>query len=416
MKVLLVSDYFYPFTPGGSEWSVYELAQALKLNHVDSQVLTLNYGALETEVYQGVRITRIPFSKKITNSRRVVSPIWQNNPLFWITSAFHLIKSIQSIKPDIIHVHGKFLTPAAIISGWVCQKPVIVTVRDKQFLCSIGKCFFDPQRTKACSLWEYLTSDLPWFFNNYVSKNPIAIIYALFGVIWSRISGYIIKFFTLRASEVTTISISQKRYLESNGFKNVEVIYNTASFKKPKTSVSKDKSALFVGKLSKGKGVNLLLDAISLIPSSIKIKFMFAGQIESEQIKNRLQGKAIKSRIRLLGSVEHHALTKLYQEASMVVMPSTYPESFGRAALEGILNGTPVVVANTGALPEIIDDKVTGRVSELTAESLKNAILDVLEREKFYRQNINKFYSQLKEKFMVNPNRQYLKLYKEEIA
>lgn len=415
MKIFLVTDYFYPFTPGGAEWSVYELAKALKTKQIETIIVTLNYGAEEKEKFNELQIIRIPFSKKLKNNRSVINPIWQNNPFFWVTSAYHLYKIARSLKPDVIHVHGKFLTPGAVIAGWLSKKPVIVTSRDKQILCSIGKCFFNPQRMKACSFWEYLISDLPWFCKNYVSKNPVAIIYATLGAIWSRISGNIIKFYTKQARVVTAISVSQKRYLEENGFKNVQVIYNTANFKTPKTSVSKNKSVLFVGKLSKGKGVDLLLEAISMIPGKFKIKFVFAGQVESEKIKNKLQNKIIKSRTKLLGRVDHLSLNRLYQEASLVVMPSTYPESFGRIALEAIINGTPVVVTITGALPEIIEDKITGRVSDVSASSLKDAILDVLENENKYRENIKKLYPKLKEKFMVNPINQYLKLYKEQI-
>lgn len=87
MKVLLLTDYFYPFTPGGSEWSVYELAKALIKNRVDTQVVSINYGADNNDVYKGIKILRIPFIKKLKDSRSVVNPIWQNNPIFFLKSA-----------------------------------------------------------------------------------------------------------------------------------------------------------------------------------------------------------------------------------------------------------------------------------------------------------------------------------------
>ena len=71
MKIILISDYFYPFTPGGSEWSVYELAKALSKNRVESLVLSINYGAKRRDEYKGIRIERIPFFKKIKDSRSV---------------------------------------------------------------------------------------------------------------------------------------------------------------------------------------------------------------------------------------------------------------------------------------------------------------------------------------------------------
>ncbi|OGD86264.1 hypothetical protein A2164_03760 [Candidatus Curtissbacteria bacterium RBG_13_35_7] len=412
MKVLLVTDYFYPFTPGGSEWSVYELAKALKVKRIDSVIATINYGALARDNYYGLKIRRIPFLKKLENKRSVVNPIWQNNPVFFLISVYFLIKLVREEKPDILHVHGKFLIPGAVIAGFITQKPVIVTIRDKQLLCSIGKCFFDVKRFKACSFWEYITSDFIWFCNNYTNKNPLIIAYVFLGALWSRFSASIIKFFAKKASVITAISESQKKYLEANGFKNIRVVYNTASFKKPKTTTSKTKSVLFVGKLSKGKGVELLLDAAEDLLKTRKIKFIFAGKLQSPKIKSRFQEKILKSNTKLLGGVDYHSLPILYRRVSLLIMPSIYPESFGRTALEAISFGTPVVVTNTGALPEIVNDKVTGRVVDVSVANLEDAILEVLENEKVYRENIKKNYRKLKKKFMLNPINEYIKLYK----
>ncbi len=148
MKVFLVSDYFYPFTPGGSEWSVYELAKSLKRKKINPVVVSLNYGARGNEIFMGIEVIRLPFFKKLSNSRKVVNPFWQNNPIFLLTSSLNMFKSIKKENPSIIHVNGKFLIPASIIAGFLLRKPVVVTIRDKQLLCPIGKCFFEKNRLK----------------------------------------------------------------------------------------------------------------------------------------------------------------------------------------------------------------------------------------------------------------------------
>lgn len=412
MKVLLASDYFYPFTPGGSEWSVYELAKSLLTKGIQAIVVSIDYGAKQQKDYHGLKVIRIPFVKKIKDTRSVVNPVWQNNPLFFIWSAYYLYKIVKASKPDIIHVNGKFLIPGSIIAGFLAKKPVIVTIRDKQILCPVGKCFFDSKRFRACTIWEYLTSDFPWFVNNYTAKNPLSFLYVLCGVTWARFSGNIIKNFAMHASAITTISNSQKKYLEANGFKNIRVIYNSANFKIPKTSISKTKSVLFVGKLSKGKGVELLLDAAEIILQNQEINLVFAGEIHTIKIKNRLKQKNFRPHIILLGSVDYHDLPAIYRKVSCLVMPSTYPESFGRAALEALSYGTPVVVTNTGALAEIVQDNVTGRVCDVSADDLASGILDVIKNEQKYLSNIKKHYSNLRQKFMITPNKQYIDLYR----
>ena len=413
MKVLLLTDYFYPFTPGGAEWSVYELAKSLKKRGIQPVVVTLNYGAESEELYDGLKIVRIPFFKKLTQLRKVVNPIWQNNPLFFITSAYYLIKVIQKEKPDLLHIHGKFLIPGAVIAGFITRKPVVVTIRDKQILCSYGKCFFEKGRYKACDWREYLTVDLGWYYQNYVKdKNIIKLLYTFISAVWTRLSFKMIALFAKRADAITAISQSQKKYLMKNGFKHVITIYNVAQFSQPKIISSDVKSILFVGKLSLGKGGVELIAAIPKVLKKMKVKFIFAGSVDlKEQIKDKMRNKIFKENTRFLGPVPHQKLTDLYKKSSVIVMPSIYPEAFGRVALEAISQGTPVIVSNRGALPEIIEDKKPGRIIEVTSNTLAKAIIDVVNHENIYRKNIKESYQKLVNKFNKEPVEKHLKLY-----
>ena len=413
MKIFLLSDYFYPFNPGGSEWSVYELAKSLKKRGIDPIIITLNYGAHAQEMYDGLKVIRLAFAKKIGAERKVVNPIWQNNPIFFAVSAFQIYRAIKSENPGVIHVHGKFLIPGAILAGFVTKIPVIVTIRDKQIICPIGKCFFEKNRLKACKLGEYITSDLPWYYANYSEhKSFTNLAYIALGALYNKFMFAVIKFFANKAKLIIAISQSQKKYLEVNGFSKVKVIYNTADFSGSKSSVQKTKSVLFAGKLSKGKGGEILINSIPDLVKKNKIVFLFAGTIELKMMfSKKLAKKSFKKYIKVLKNLNHRKLTNLYSKVTAVVMPSIYPESFGRVALEAISQGTPVVVTNIGGLPEIVQDKVTGRVVNPNENELKNAIKDVVENEKIYNQNIKRLYPFLREKFHDIPIEQHLKIY-----
>ena len=50
------------------------------------------------------------------------------------------------------------------------------------------------------------------------------------------------------------------------------------------------------------------------------------------------------------------------------------PESFGRIPIEANRLGVPAIVTNRGALPEIIEDSVTGLISNVDGESLADTI------------------------------------------
>jgi len=222
----------------------------------------------------------------------------------------------------------------------------------------------------------------------------------------------VIKFFANKAKLIIAISQSQKKYLEVNGFSKVKVIYNTADFSGSKSSVQKTKSVLFAGKLSKGKGGEILINSIPDLIRKDKIVFLFAGTIELKKMfSENLGEKTFKKYVKVLKNLSHRKLTNLYAKVSAVVMPSIYPESFGRVALEAISQGTPAIVTNIGGLPEIVQDKVTGRVVGPNEHELKNAIKDVVENEKIYNKNIKRLYPFLREKFHDIPIEQHLKIY-----
>ncbi|GEM_PF-1759353 len=413
MKVILVSDYFYPFTPGGAEWSVYELGKSLKKKGINPVIVTLNYGAEPSEVYDGLQIVRIPFFKKLTQTRQVVNPIWQNNPIFFLVSSYQLLKLIKQEKPKIIHVHGKFLIPAALIAGFLSKTPVIVTIRDKQMLCPLGKCFFEKNRTKACNFFEYLMKDFPWFYRNYVEEKNVAnFLHSLLGAIWSRLASMIMAYFAKKAALVIAISNSQKNYLETNGFRKIITIYNTTPFSRTKSKTRKSKRVLFVGKLSLGKGAFPLLESVSIVARRTKALFLFAGTVGvAKEVKLRMKQKIFRSNVKFLGPVDHKTLTNYYKNSSVVVMPSIYPEAFGRVALEALSLDVPVVVSDRGGLPEIVEDRITGRVVDVAPDSLSEAIINVLNNEKEYKQNIQKAFKRLKNKFEETPVNMHIKLY-----
>lgn len=414
MKIFLLSDYFYPFTPGGAEWSVYELAKALKQNQIEPILVTLNYGTKDEETFKGLKVFRMPFGKKLTGQRRTINPIWQNNPVFFLVSAYHLYKLAKKLKPKMLHSHGKFLIPATIIVGAITNIPVVITLRDKQILCPLGKCFFEKGRFKACNFFQYLTSDLPWFFKNYKgNKNLLTFCYFSLGAIYNRLMFFAVKLLARSASIIIAPSQSHKKYLEANGFSRVKVMYNTATFLLPRIKINESKSILFAGKLSKGKGGELLTKVAGDLIKKNKIRFIFAGTIEIKKMFNRQLGvNPLKNYVKILPNVNQQKLLSLYTQVSATVVPSIYPESFGRVALESISRGTPAIVTDIGGLAEIVEDKVTGRIVNADDASLKEAILDVAANEEFYKNNIKKRFNFIKKKFHDGPIKQHLNTYR----
>jgi glycosyltransferase involved in cell wall biosynthesis len=92
------------------------------------------------------------------------------------------------------------------------------------------------------------------------------------------------------------------------------------------------------------------------------------------------------SRLELMPYVSQQALPALYRGASLVAMPSL-AEGFGLPALEAMACGTPVVVGNTSAMPEVVGDAGL-LVDPEDTDAISGAILRLLTQDPLRKQLI----------------------------
>jgi D-inositol-3-phosphate glycosyltransferase len=149
----------------------------------------------------------------------------------------------------------------------------------------------------------------------------------------------------------------------------------------------KSKVLLFVGRIQRLKGLEVLLRAFALL-HDIDAQLVIVGgrrgtTHESREIV-RLQHLAVKlgvaERTRFVGAVAHEDLPLYYSAADVCVMPSSY-ESFGLVAVESLACGTPVVATRVGGLTSIVRDGETGllvpwRDAELFSARLRQVLLE----------------------------------------
>lgn len=76
---------------------------------------------------------------------------------------------------------------------------------------------------------------------------------------------------------------------------------------------------------------------------------------ETEALRARVRQLGMQDRVRMPGRVSEQELHRLYRQAVAMVFPSEY-EGFGNPALEAMANDCPVVVSDSGSLPEVVAD------------------------------------------------------------
>ena len=116
---------------------------------------------------------------------------------------------------------------------------------------------------------------------------------------------------------------------------------------------------LFVGSLAPRKNVGALLEAYTALLSRLPDlpPLVLAGPLTSGDAETlaAIDRPPLRGRVRSTGYLGKTQLQRCYEQAAVLVLPS-FDEGFGLPALEAMTIGVPVVVADRGALPEIVEN------------------------------------------------------------
>lgn len=132
---------------------------------------------------------------------------------------------------------------------------------------------------------------------------------------------------------------------------------------------------LFVGTLEPRKNLHLLLQAWNQIKADFGDTWLLIVGTNGNVFRD-VHYQPPMERVRFLGYVDDETLAGLYANAALFVLPSQ-EEGFGLPALEAMASGTPVLVSDGGALPEVIGE--AGRIFCLSdPDGLMNGLQECL--------------------------------------
>lgn len=176
---------------------------------------------------------------------------------------------------------------------------------------------------------------------------------------------------------ITTSKFCKTEWLKYLPENKIDVLYNGVDLQKfhrqitsieqhelrEKLGISDDDFVvLYCGRIIPVKGVYELVQAISKIDDS-KIKLMLVGGSNFAKSKrtpylDKIQ-KVIEKypeRFILTGYVPYENLYKYYQSTDLQVVPSLWEEAAGLVTIEGMMSGLPLVVTQSGGMPEYVSE------------------------------------------------------------
>lgn len=150
------------------------------------------------------------------------------------------------------------------------------------------------------------------------------------------------------------------------------------------TLSEKSNNILFVGKLRKYKGIDILLNAIK----DINVKLFIVGEGEEyDSLVELVENLNVSSKVFFLKGISDKELQNVYKFSKLFVLPSiSEAEAFGIVQLEAMSMGLPVINTNLNSgVPFVSLDSVSGiTVEPKNVTQLKNAIEKILNNQSLF--------------------------------
>lgn len=158
-----------------------------------------------------------------------------------------------------------------------------------------------------------------------------------------------------------------------------EIIYNGIGRDKLDAGKSapmnqgKPYNLLYVGRLIKEKGVELLLYAADKLRIDYPVTVSIVGDgPDRQRLQAIVDEKNLNNEVTFFG--RQVDVIPYYEKASVFVYPSIWQEVFGISIVEGMAFGKPCIVNRVGGIPEIVQDGINGYISHApTADGIYEA-------------------------------------------
>lgn len=369
MRILMLSWEFPPKVVGGLARHVEELSVALVKAGHEIHVVTANApDAPGFEIYKGIKVYRVK-SQRPEHLNFIDEIMHLNFGMLEIAS--HLLRTEMF---DYVHAHDWLVAHAGITLKRAFSTPLIATIHATEH----GR-------------WNGIHNDL----QNYIHSMEWLLNF-------ESISTIVCSYFMKDQLQKIFNLPSDKIYVLPNGVEKDKFNFNFDqwSFRR-KFASDHEKLVMSAGRMVPEKGFQTLVDAAArVLPNFHNVKFVISGKGGMlENLRARADYMGISDRVWFVGYMSDEDLNKLFVVSDLAVFPSLY-EPFGITALEAMAAGTPVVVADSGGLGEIVDHGYTGiKTYTGNPESLAWGILELLYnpdyaykiRENAYNKALNVF-------------------------
>ena len=371
MNILIINKFLHP--NGGSETYIFKLGKQLEeLGH------RVEYFGMEHEGRcVGNRVEAYTSDMDFHGGSKLSKLTYPLKTIYSREARKKLRLVLEDFKPDVCHVNNfnYQLTPSILleIAAWRKKEkkscPIIYTAHDLQLVCPNHLCVnpITDEICEKCLGGHYLNCLKGKCIHGSTAKSAVGMVEAMY---WKMRKVY--KLF----DAVICCSAFLKSKLDTYPvLRNKTIALHNFIDDVPWTEPTKQDYVLFFGRYSKEKGVETLTQVCKELP---EIPFVFAGSGPLEEQVNSV------CNIKNNGFTTGAALQELIRGARFAIVPSECNENCPFTVMESQQLGTPVLGANIGGIPELLQEGKTGWLFPSgDKEALKTTVLELWnDREK----------------------------------
>jgi glycosyltransferase involved in cell wall biosynthesis len=350
MNLLIYSHYFAP-SVGGVESIVQSQADGIaKLRTLDGD-REFNVTVVTETPAGGCDDTKFPF--RVVRHPGVIR-LWQ------------LVRDA-----NVIHAAGPAFLPMFL--AWLSRKRLVVEHHGYQATCPNGLFVHQPDRA-IC----------PGYFQAGRYGECFRCLRSEFSSGWTatRLLAFMFPRHWLARAATTNIAVTN-HVDNRQKLPHTKVVYHGIEdpLPNPEQLIPSQKPRIaYVGRLVPEKGILVLLEAAKILKAEghdFEIRIIGDGS-ERPKLEDLIRREKLESFTSITGFLTGDAFTRALRDISVVVMPSTWEETAGLAAIEQMMRGRLVIAADIGGLTEILGD--TGlKFAPGDPESLANCLRSVIE-------------------------------------
>jgi glycosyltransferase involved in cell wall biosynthesis len=271
----------------------------------------------------------------------------------WSHPSYALVKNKLAAHPhDVMHVQNFFplISPAIYYAAQEHRVPVVQTLRNFRLLCLNGFLFRDGQVCETC-----VQQPFPWpGLVHRCYRNSVS---ASLGVFSMLTTHRLLGTWNHAVDQYIALTDYDRRKFIEGGLPGDRISVKP-NFVYPDPGVAEGAGGyiLFVGRLSEEKGLDTFLEAARQIGRKIPFKIVGEGPLESLVQEAVTQSPHIE----WLGRKPLPEVYDIMGQASVLVFPSKWTETFSRVVVESFAKGTPVIASHVTDMENFVAPYETG--------------------------------------------------------